>query len=104
VDDQTARDQLHTIISALVFDRDDARMAADALYALGWRPPAQVVETAEELDALPEGTVVRDAEGYVVERNADGYGSMAGGATEWWAALPLPATVLWDPTNASPPE
>lgn len=36
------------------------RKAADELLAAGWRPPARVIETAEECAALPVGTIVLD--------------------------------------------
>ncbi|WP_142253916.1 hypothetical protein, partial [Mycobacterium sp. NS-7484] len=32
--------------------------AVDAVLAAGWRPPARGIETAEELDKLPSGSVV----------------------------------------------
>ncbi|WP_280411709.1 hypothetical protein [Nocardia asiatica] len=32
---------------------------ADAVIELGWRPPAQVIETVEGLDELPAGSVIR---------------------------------------------
>lgn len=39
-------------------DHDVARRAADAAIAAGWRPPARVIETAVELDALPDTSAV----------------------------------------------
>ena len=33
---------------------------ADHLLAQGWRPPMRVIETVEELEALPVGSVVLD--------------------------------------------
>ena len=33
---------------------------ADHLLAQGWRPPMRVIETAEELEAVPDTTVVLD--------------------------------------------
>lgn len=54
------------------------------------------VETAEELDALPEGAVVRDAFGRIAELTEDGDALSPGteipGLTHH---LYLPATVLW---------
>lgn len=38
-----------------------ATRAADAVLGAGWRPPARLVYTVEELDALPEGSVIRTA-------------------------------------------
>jgi hypothetical protein len=48
-----------------VFESDD-RIAAAILDA-GYRKP-RTIATAEELDALPFESVVRDAEGHVLER------------------------------------
>ncbi|MFE3060575.1 hypothetical protein [Nocardia sp. NPDC059239] len=39
-------------------DGADEREVAASLLESGWRPPARVIATAEELDALPVGTVV----------------------------------------------
>jgi len=36
------------------------------LSAGGWRPPARVVTTVEELDALADGAVVLDVAGFVM--------------------------------------
>ena len=36
------------------------------LSAAGWRPPARVVTTVEELDALADGAVVLDVAGFVM--------------------------------------
>lgn len=35
-------------------------LAVDAAESAGWRPPARVIETPEELDTLPNGTVILD--------------------------------------------
>lgn len=74
------------------------RALADAVVAAGWRPPLRVIEDRTELEALPVGTIVRDAEGDAARRDDDGYcWSTGGGGPQWWAALPLPAAVLWEP-------
>lgn len=54
----TDRGQLAAIMALHVQDPDDRRAAADALYALGWRPPARVITDPDDLDALPDGSVV----------------------------------------------
>ena len=36
------------------------------LSAASWRPPARVVTTVEELDALADGAVVLDVAGFVM--------------------------------------
>lgn len=49
------------------------------LRAAGWRPPAQEITTAAELDALPRGSAVRTRNGRVWQRE------IASGV-EWWPA------------------
>lgn len=72
-------------VTAKVNDNDRAQAAA-AIEA-GWRPPARVIKTVAELDALqtateisrhfeehgrtPEGVVIRTAEGRVLQRDVD---------------------------------
>ena len=68
--DRTPRDQLAQIINEYmeadvpetVADKHEPVEAdygvADAIIAAGWRPPARVVTTVEELEALPKGTVL----------------------------------------------
>jgi hypothetical protein len=73
--DTTARDQLagellgvlavasnfpqHAQVRLLGQDmRPLAEKCSDAILAAGWRPPARVVTTVEERDALPRGTVL----------------------------------------------
>ena len=74
--------------------------AADRLIAKDYRKP-RIVTTVEELDALPVGSVVMDADAYVGRKERD-----TGGA-EWSVSLhkyskesrafTLPATVLHTP-------
>ena len=35
---------------------------ADYLLSQGWRPPMRVIETVEELEALPEGSTILDVD------------------------------------------
>lgn len=50
-----------------------ATHVTDAILAAGWREPARVVSTVEDIEALPFGAVLLDAEGYVWQlRPADG--------------------------------
>lgn len=69
---------------------------ADAILAAGFRPPARVITTVEERDALPPGSVVLSDSGYAWQR------------IEWWwqstdegvgGAPSLPATILHVPTE-----
>lgn len=69
---------------------------ADRLLEVGWRPPARVVTTVEELNALPDGTVIRDSIEYVAE-SLHGMWYVTGGGRHSGTELAPPATVLWEP-------
>lgn len=73
---------------------------ADAILAAGFRKP-RTITTAEELDALPFESVLRDAQGHVLER-------WGGPGENVWVTvmvnafiprgdITLPATILWEP-------
>lgn len=99
--DTTARDRLAQIIERALRDMWDdtteyAKDVADAILKAGFRPPARTVTTVEELDALAEGTVIRDSEGTVAE-NGDGAWHSTDGDRYWHEILALPATVLYEP-------
>jgi len=51
---------------------DVSGAAADAVLAAGWRPPAPMLSTVDELDALAPGAVVTDRDGEPWTRNASG--------------------------------
>lgn len=77
-------------VSAMVIDY----LAQNGLLrAAGWRPPARVVTTEEERDALPDLAVIRDSEGTVAELVFGLWYSSDG----LIVGLRLPATVLWEP-------
>jgi hypothetical protein len=65
--DTEARDQLAQLIYATLngqygdFNMPDD--AADKIIAAGWRPPALVIETGEELCSLGVGTIIRSGDG-----------------------------------------
>ncbi len=78
---------------------------ADALLAEGWRK-VRVVTTVEELEALPVGSVVRDAKEFIYEKCHD----IGDPDFPWWASTGeqrrfsarfsyLPATVLCEPQS-----
>ncbi|NEW33818.1 hypothetical protein GV791_14770 [Nocardia cyriacigeorgica] len=92
------RDTLADLIYRVgCYDNEDAAAAAAALLlAAGVRPPARVIETAEQRDAMPPGSVVLSDSGYAWQR------------IEWWwqstdegvgGAPSLPATILHVPTE-----
>ena len=67
--DTTPRDQLAALLADdWNPDRDPILTAmfrdyAQTILAAGWRPPARVVTTMEELDALHDGTLIVDRQG-----------------------------------------
>ena len=75
---------------------------ADAIVNAGWRPPARVVETVEETEELPPGTVIRSALGTIAAHA----GSNQWQAVGWTIPAPAesfthPATVLWEPEEGA---
>ncbi|MDF3309777.1 hypothetical protein P3H15_32685 [Rhodococcus sp. T2V] len=76
---------------------------ADAVLAAGYRKP-RTVTTAEELDALPFLTVIRDSDGAVHERLEWDYGPALQWTRDGAQDLhpKLPATVLYTPVEAAP--
>ncbi|WP_068059265.1 hypothetical protein [Nocardia xishanensis] len=87
---------------------------AAVVIAAGWRPPARRIETPAELDALPEGAVVRTAEGRIAEKTchygaADRHGFRSDWAETQDDDIPigtdelddLPAIVLWEPEEVT---
>ena len=112
--DTTDRDRLGLTISAyrrnaeVAWD-EDMRLA-DHLLNLGWRPPARVVTTVEELDALAVGTVVMEGDHGTPDDTGWGFKTMPGvfhRFPEGWHVVAghgqrvpdLPATVLWTPED-----
>ena len=80
---------------------------ADALIAAGYRrtPEPRTVTTAEELDALPEGSVLRSYVGCTFQRvdvgDSEGWDWMVIGSDEYrdWGEVEelIPATILYTP-------
>ena len=100
--DTTARDQLAQIIyDTLNGQYGDFNMpddAAEAILDAGWRPPARVVSTWEEVLALKEGALLaieRWGHMRVYERQEDDAWCLSGGG--WLDEDWLPATVLYEP-------
>lgn len=97
------REELIGVIDAFMRSTDDLWIdgqLADAILAAGWRKP-RVVETVEELSALPNGALIRDANGEVAEHRI-------GAGWEYWVLLAseeaytssmfrFPPTVIWTP-------
>jgi len=71
-----------------------AESVTERILAAGWRPPARKIETVEELDALPEGSIVRDSWGITLTKDYESwYRTLADDPDE----VELPAIVLWEP-------
>lgn len=71
--------------------------AEHVVTVLGWRPPARIIDSAADLDSLPDGSIIRMR-----------YGTAAQKVDEAWEipnevgrclseAIDLPATVLFEP-------
>jgi hypothetical protein len=82
---------------------------ADEILAAGWRPPAQVIETVEQAEALPVGSII-------LERNSESDQPIAwlrteiegsgprweefSGVSDWPTTdITFPAVVLYMPTE-----
>jgi hypothetical protein len=96
------RDELTDIIAS---NRTEyANLTADRILAAGYSKPLTIT-TATELDALPREAVVRDAEGYVLERWGQPeermWATPMNGAWIRSAEITLPATVLYAPEPQS---
>ncbi|MBF6289292.1 hypothetical protein [Nocardia cyriacigeorgica] len=100
------RDTLAELIYRVgCYDNEDAAAGAAALLlAAGVRPPARVIETTENLDALPVGAVVRTGEGRIAEKVAKWnhqHDEWAEAREEFTCGSDelddLPALVLWEP-------
>lgn len=85
---------------------------AESILAAGWRAPTRKIETEEELEALPVGTVLVEGDHAtpdevvslglatmpgVFHRFPDGWHVVAGHGPR---QVPLPATVLWKPEES----
>ena len=74
---------------------------ADRMRAAGWRPPARVITTADELLAVKDETIIRDAEGARIEAQRDHRDDLLwfvfGSEVDYPATyITLPATVIWE--------
>lgn len=105
--DTEARDRLAQIIEEHYYDgrsgwisyearqKAEERMAT-AILAAGWRPPVRVVATREELEALPEESIILDAG--VPAYLLDGLWSYPADQSDYEAGeIKLPVTVLYEP-------
>ena len=76
-----------------------AEAVADELIERGWRPPARVVTTVQELDALPVGSIVRDVERAALDEKWDDnmWAEVAYEYTFSSSMIHTPAIVLYEP-------
>ena len=71
-----------------------------AALAKGWRPPARVITTLDDLLSLPVGAVVRSSAGTIACRADLAHGVVFGDERPFsWVLLALPATVIPIPTE-----
>lgn len=94
----STRDELANLIANT--PSDDPRTVpsplklADAILAAGYTCP-RVVETAEELEALPHRVIVESSAGSIAARFDDEHGVIFGDDRPFpWMRLALPVTVL----------
>ncbi|WP_280448423.1 hypothetical protein [Nocardia brasiliensis] len=90
---------------------DPYKAIADDLLAAGYRPPAQVIETVEQLEALPIGAIVLECETLDGEAHQPVWRQInyVGTKRAWEepglrdpmlsSAVKLPALLLWCPTE-----
>lgn len=90
-------------LARLIVNRDEFD-GADAIVDAGWRPPARVVTTVEEVDALPDRSVVVAANRTILQCVGSVQPDWDGNVwcdeeSRWWGSgdVTLPATVLWEP-------
>ncbi len=70
---------------------------AEAILEAGYRKP-RTVTTIEEIDALPEGTIILDSDPDAMLKDADGWRSLLVPDVKLKSfTIGLPATVLHDP-------
>jgi hypothetical protein len=68
----------------------------------GWRPPARVLTTVEELDALPDDTIIHTRYGTAAQRIDEAWEIPNEVGRYLGEAIDLPATVLWMPDRGLP--
>ena len=89
----SAREELAKLISSR-----HTMAAVDAILAAGYRKP-RTITTREELEALPQGSIVLDATGDVTRlRGGSWYTYETEPMTHTRMSRYLPATVLYEPT------
>lgn len=104
--DTTPRDKLAQIIERALRNMWDdtteyAKDVADEIQEAGWRPPARVVTTVEEVEALADMTVVLESgrNWCFVSRKLGNNYWLADGIEDAFPSVDigLPATVLYEP-------
>lgn len=80
--------------------RSSFRRHVDVLVDAGWRPPARVITTVEELDTLPDTTIVRARFGTTAQKSEDAWEFPNEIGRYLGEIVDLPATVLWEDADA----
>lgn len=89
IDDDELEEALGDLIVASIEKSGglDIDRLAERILAAGWRPPARIIDTDEELDALPGESLLRFADGCIT----------GPGAVYFGGPPALPAILLWEP-------
>ena len=88
------------------YPADEYECCAEELLSAGWRAPAPVIDTAEQLAALPVGALISDQWKTAWHRFAQrNWGRLGKSRPDAPDRIVLPATVLWLPaSNSSSPQ
>lgn len=97
---ETHYDDLLVIIeSGWQGSRYDTKGVTFDLIEAGYRRP-RTIDTQSGLDALPEKSVIRDAYGFVAEKDRKPYSDWyATGDDEPFLSIEFPVTVLWEASD-----
>lgn len=100
--EQDPWDALWNLVDDLLPESDliklgDAGDFVDAIRQAGWRPPARRIETAEELDALPDRSIILMHFDTVAQKSDDVWEVPNEVGQYLSDDIDLPATVLWQP-------
>lgn len=77
-----------------------SRGTVEQILSAGWRPPAPVLTTPEDMESVPIAGIVRTSAGTIACRLDRDRGVLFGDDRPIpWEKLRLPATLLWSPED-----
>jgi hypothetical protein len=88
---------LTDLIEGYAWAHTGEEAAAHTATVLGWRPPARVVNSAADLDALPDDSIIRTCYGTVTQKVDDCWEVPNEVGRYLSESVDLPATVLYEP-------